>query len=217
MLRIRGKGPVYKLERSQKALMIESVLADYLSKKPSGMRILDIGCGNGDISTYFANQNEQYGVDIEDKRRPTNVNFQFTRIESEHLPYSDQFFDIVISHHVIEHVADQQLHLSEIARVLKHRGLAYLATPNKSSPIMQGHLGNNQVLRYHEMRPLFEKAGFIVHEYSTKVVKAPDKFHSETKAFAVIPGVLLSALRRWYPSHVFVLTPQQAQHNTARN
>jgi 2-polyprenyl-3-methyl-5-hydroxy-6-metoxy-1,4-benzoquinol methylase len=50
------------------------------------------------------------------------------------LPFPDEYFDVVVSNHVIEHVSDQQLHLSEIARVLKPNGVVYLATPNRLWP-----------------------------------------------------------------------------------
>jgi SAM-dependent methyltransferase len=38
---------------------------------------------------------------------------------------------VVVSNHVIEHVANQQLHFDEICRMLKPGGTLYLATPNK--------------------------------------------------------------------------------------
>ena len=101
-----------------------------------GARLLDIGCGNGDISAYFARGNDQYGVDVSDRRRDGNRNFRFSVVGSEYLPYEDRYFDIVMSHHVIEHVDDQDRHLAEIHRVLKPAGILYLATPNRTSPLM---------------------------------------------------------------------------------
>lgn len=210
MLRVKGKGPVFRLERSQKALMIEAVLHDHLQRFPEGLSILDIGCGNGDICAHFARRNKAFGVDVDDRRKPGNTSFQFSKVTSESLPFSGTSFDVVISHHVIEHVHDQRLHLAEISRVLRTGGVAYLATPNRSSPIMQGHIGNDMVLRYRQMRPLFEGAGFAVSEYSTKVVKYPRRFHAETGAFSWLPSPVLSGLRRWFPSHVFVLTRNHA-------
>lgn len=206
MLGVKGKGPVYKLARKQKALMIEAVLKYYRNSDVEGLRILDIGCGNGDISQYFGQRNDQFGVDIQDKRKPENTAFKFTKVDSERLPFEEEVFDIVISHHVIEHTPEQKLHLSEMYRVLKRGGIAYLATPNKSSPIMQGHVGNNLVLRYHQMKPLFEQADFSVTEMSVDVVKSPRIFHSENRAFSFLPRWLLRCLRTFFPSHVFVLT-----------
>lgn len=203
---ILGKGPVYKLDRADKARMIEAVLTAHLERTPVAKRILDIGCGNGDISRHFSKRNQQYGVDIEDKRRPENQNFQFALVTNEELPFKDAEFDIVLSHHVIEHVDDQDLHLAQIRRVLKPNGIAYLATPNKSSPIMRGHKGNNRVLHYRDMIALFQKAGFVVTEYSDSLIKEPKRFHSEIRGLWWLPIVALKALRPMYPSHIFILS-----------
>ena len=201
----RFRGPVYRLPRDHKARMIAAVLAAHVGAPVAGRRVLDIGCGNGDISQHFAAANEVDGVDVDDRRRPENRGFRFARVESERLPFGDGAFDIVLSNHVIEHVADQVLHLTEIARVLPPRGLAYLATPNRSSPIMAGHKGNARVLRYREMRPLFERCGFAVHDYSVHLVRNPRGFSSDVPNLRWLPTPVLRALRPYFPSHVFVL------------
>lgn len=202
----RGRGPVVHLNRQQKAQMIESIVSDFMGRDLSDLRILDIGCGNGDISSYFAQRNEQYGVDIVDQRKQGNDSFEFHQVESETLPFDDEFFDVVLSHHVIEHVEHQGLHLDEIWRVLKPQGVGYLATPNKSSPIMEGHVGNDQVLRHHQMAPLFETHRFEPHWYSCKLLRNPHKFHGEMKKAAWIPEPLLRFLSPLFPSQVYVLS-----------
>ena len=206
--KVRGRGSVIKLDRLWKAKMIESIIADYLGRDIQGLKILDIGCGNGDISNYFARQNEQYGVDVKDQRKPENNTFEFYQVDSERLPFDDGFFDVVVSHHVIEHVSDQGLHLDEIWRCLKPNGVAYVATPNKSSPIMEGHVGNDQVLRLKEMVPLFVKHRFVAHEYSCKLLKSPKKFYSEISQASWVPVPILRIFAPLFPSQVFVLRRQ---------
>ncbi|MCG8356616.1 MAG: class I SAM-dependent methyltransferase [Kiloniellales bacterium] len=194
--------------------MIEAVLADALGAPVRNRRILDIGCGNGGISRHFARENDHYGVDVSDRRHEDARDFAFRLVDCERLPFADNSFDIVISHHVIEHVFDQKLHLSEIRRVLKPSGLAYLATPNKSSPIMEGHVGNDLVLRYHAMAPLFERQGFEAREYATEVLREPDRYDGEIRWGRFLPRFLLQLLRPLFPSHVFVLTLQAQQEHT---
>jgi len=203
----RGRGPVVHLDRHRKALMIEAILADHRGMPLRDLDLLDIGSGNGDISEYFAAQNRVWSVDIADQRRSPGK-AKFDLVDSEALPHDDGSFDVVLSHHVLEHVPDQRRHLDEMRRVLRPGGVAYLATPNRSSPIMEGHVGNEQVLRWNAMKPLFESAGFSIAEYGWRVVCEPDTFHAEQRFGRFLPPAVARLLRRFYPSHMFVLTPR---------
>ena len=203
----RGRGPVKFLDRQRKAQMIEAILADYLAAPVRGYKILDIGSGNGGISEYLNAQNEVFSVDVQDVRANSDNGILFVQVSDEHLPFEDNMFDIVLSHHVIEHVGDQRLHLNEIRRVLTDDGICYMATPNKSSPIMEGHLGNEQVLRYRNMRPLFESARFQVNEYGLKVFTEPEKYFCEISVGRFLPAFMVKPLKGLFPSHMFVLKP----------
>lgn len=201
--------PVVRLDRSRQARMIDAIIEDHRGSPVTKMDILDIGCGNGRIATHFvAKENHVSGVDVEDKRASETRDFAFHLVDSERLPFETDSFDLVLSHHVIEHVPDQELHLAEIHRVLRPGGLCYLATPNKSSPLMEGHVGNQMVLHHREMEPLFKQAGFCVREYSYDVVVDPDKFHGAKRYGRLLPRRLAWAARSWYPSHLFMLEPQ---------
>ena len=203
----RGRGSVVNLDRSQKARQIEAVVADFIGKSVEGLVTLDIGCGNGGISDWLAEDNEHFAVDVADLRKGDRV-YDFALVSDERLPFDDQTFDLVLSNHVIEHVADQQLHLTEIRRTLKPSGCLYLATPNKSSPIMEGHVGNEMVLRYRQMAPLFRECGFIVSEYALDVAKHPEKFAGEVAWARPLPKPLLKLARPLFPSHIFMLRPK---------
>jgi SAM-dependent methyltransferase len=55
-------------------------------------------------------------------------NLHFALADGMALPFPDGTFDLVLSHAVIEHVADAPLYLRECARVLAPRGHVYLST-----------------------------------------------------------------------------------------
>jgi len=100
-------------------------------------RVLEVGTGSGAIAQFFSElaspQFDVWAVDVEDQRLVTE-GYQFRLYDGQHLPFDDEFFDIVISNHVIEHVGDraqQASHVAELCRVLKTGGYAYLATPNR--------------------------------------------------------------------------------------
>jgi SAM-dependent methyltransferase len=55
-------------------------------------------------------------------------NLQFAMADGMALPFVDGAFDLVLSHAVIEHVADAPLYLRESARVMANEGRMYLST-----------------------------------------------------------------------------------------
>lgn len=90
--------------------------------KTKKIKVLDFGCGDQYLKKEFANNFfEYYGVDIND------ANF-----ENEKINFKDNFFDIIISLAVLEHLKNPKIYIEEIKRLLKADGLLYLVTPNWS-------------------------------------------------------------------------------------
>ena len=118
--------------RQSKAEKILIILKEALGKPVKNLNILDIGTGNGEISSMIGRYNNVTSVDLYDTRQVSD-HYNFSRC-NESLPFKALSFDIVISNHVIEHVTNQELHISEIKRVLKTDGVLYLATPNRLWP-----------------------------------------------------------------------------------
>lgn len=103
-----------------------------------GGRLLDAGCGGGGMPLSFAEEAEQVvAIDLaprfDDAGHRLAIergvrNLHFARADGQALPFKDASFDMVLSHAVIEHVADAQLYLRELVRVLKPGGFIYLST-----------------------------------------------------------------------------------------
>ena len=119
-------------ERSGRAAKAEKILAVLTECQAESGRLLDIGTGSGEIASHLGTRFETFSVDIVDQRTCRH-GYRFLQT-AERLPFADASFDVVVSNHVIEHVRDQALHLSEIHRVLKPGGLVYLAPPNRLWP-----------------------------------------------------------------------------------
>ncbi len=119
--------------RHAKALKILKVIEDAGKAGNPSCKILDIGTGNGEIAWYLSRYFYVTSVDITDQRIKSE-GYTFCLIDGDELPFGAQSFDIVISNHVIEHVQNADVHLAEIARILKPDGLVYLATPNRLWP-----------------------------------------------------------------------------------
>ena len=102
-----------------------------------GRRILDVGCG---IGTYVSKlrefSNQVYGVDIEEGRlrRGAQSLPGLALAASEHLPFRDGAFDLVLLNEVIEHVQDDASTLREACRVTTTGGYIVIYAPNRLYP-----------------------------------------------------------------------------------
>jgi len=116
-------------------------------------RVLDAGCGVGIYTAAFGGvADEVIGTEIEHdraieaKRRTPDV------VESpgERLPFADEAFDVVLSHEVLEHVADDRACALEMVRATKPGGRIIVFVPNRLYPFEthgiywrgQYHFGN---------------------------------------------------------------------------
>jgi ubiquinone/menaquinone biosynthesis C-methylase UbiE len=107
-------------------------------------RVLDDGCGGGGMCVSFAEEARAVvGIDPAERFRDAGIrlagekgvsNVTFTRADGTTLPFHEGSFDLVLSHAVIEHVADPAAYLREARRVLKPRGLLFLQTAPYLSP-----------------------------------------------------------------------------------
>jgi SAM-dependent methyltransferase len=105
---------------------------------PVGGSVLDAGCGGGGMPLSFAEEARQVvGIDLAPRFTDAGHrlaaerglrNLHFTRADGQALPFADASFDMVLSHAVIEHVADAARYMRELARVLKPGGTMYLST-----------------------------------------------------------------------------------------
>jgi 2-polyprenyl-3-methyl-5-hydroxy-6-metoxy-1,4-benzoquinol methylase len=90
--------------------------------------ILDVGCGEGVLTFKWAGQLQTatvVGLDLPDRRleaewrsrRSHNLSFQAGR--AEQLPFADGEFDLVAAVEALEHIADPERALAEMARVAR--------------------------------------------------------------------------------------------------
>ncbi|MCB1773747.1 MAG: class I SAM-dependent methyltransferase [Gammaproteobacteria bacterium] len=118
--------------RRAKAEKILAILAAAGSPLKPAHRVLDLGCGSGEIASHLARYAEVSCADAIDQRtQGQDLPFQ---VAGDTLPFADHAFDVVVSNHVIEHVPDAANHLREIHRVVRPGGTVYLATPNRWWP-----------------------------------------------------------------------------------
>lgn len=214
-------------DRVDKANKIMAILKEFKDIKKT--LILDIGVGSGVITHELGKYcKEVKGIDITDNRI-IKKGYKFKLIKGTHLPFKDNSFDIVISNHVIEHIKNQKNHIDEIYRILKPKGILYLATPNKYWPIeIHYHLPLLSMLprkistlilkltkrsKIYDIYPLsYNKLLRLLSKYRVfnlnyEIIKNPKKYYLKTKLdniFKIIPIFMLKLLNFIYPTYILI-------------
>ena len=110
-----------------------------LLEKNNNAKFLDLGCGDGNrtmkLSKAIGTINI-YGVEIVDEKikiaKENGIKVKKFDLNNR-FNFEDNFFDIILSNQVIEHLYNSDNFLSEIHRVLKPCGYAVISTENASS------------------------------------------------------------------------------------
>jgi 2-polyprenyl-3-methyl-5-hydroxy-6-metoxy-1,4-benzoquinol methylase len=116
-----------------------------------GKKCLDVGPGTGRWLQFLKSRNAAYlgAIDISEKSLERSEHIcdkvQIANFETDRFDFDSDFFDILLSIEVIEHLLHPQNYISEIKRVVKHDGLILMSTPNVVSLIARirmllGHL-----------------------------------------------------------------------------
>ncbi len=153
---LRGE-PSY-VWRAGQARRLEMILAA-AGERLKG-RLLENGCGVGmyaaHLLPYAAGGLVGLEYDFERARQARGAAELIVNAAGEALPFPDETFDAILSHEVLEHVADDALATREMARVLRRGGRILLFVPNRGYPFEthgvywrgRYHFGNIPLVNY---------------------------------------------------------------------
>jgi SAM-dependent methyltransferase len=110
-----------------------------LLEPDNNARLLDAGCGKGDLTAAAAKaigtiniQGVEAVAEIADMAREKGIKVQLSDL-NDPFPFDNEAFDVVLAIEIIEHLSNTDVFLKEIFRILRKGGYVVVSTPNLSS------------------------------------------------------------------------------------
>ncbi|HOJ93267.1 MAG TPA: class I SAM-dependent methyltransferase [Dictyoglomaceae bacterium] len=114
-------------------------------KSLNKLRFLDLGCGKGRNSIFFAKEgfkvnafdiSESGILILRERAKEENLDIETSIGDMHSLPYKEESFDAILGYHVIYHTNKEGLQkvISEIRRVLAKDGEIFVTFNSKSAP-----------------------------------------------------------------------------------
>ena len=147
-----------------------------------GKYLLDLGCGAGENSVYFATKGARciaadYSpgmVDVALKLAAANqVQVEGKVVNAMAIDFPDNTFDIVYASNLLHHIPDPRLAIQEMYRVLKPGGKACFWDPLKHNPVINVYRRMATEVRTEDETPLditiidFVRSRFAATHYDT--------------------------------------------------
>jgi SAM-dependent methyltransferase len=123
-------------------------------------RVLEVGCGLGMYTDAyrrrFTPHVEAFDVELGRVKEAQITTPHALIAGGEAMPYRSDYFDVIISNEVIEHVADDRATVAEMVRVCRPGGRIVIFCPNRWYPVEQHghywrgeyHFGNTPLINY---------------------------------------------------------------------
>lgn len=107
--------------------------ADTLRPERAGARVLDVGCGVGQVVGRLQEAGfEAHGVEVSEPNvaHAKKVSKRCQLYDGKHLPYPDRHFASAGALNVLEHVDEPEGFIAEIVRVVEPGGKVLISSPN---------------------------------------------------------------------------------------
>ncbi len=145
---------------------------------PKGGKILEIGCGFGDLLGFLENDFNTFGIDVspdainEAKKRLRKTKLEVLKAE-EIGRLGKNAFDTIIASHILEHLKNPKTVIKLAGKLLKQGGILFIVVPNPDSIGRKlkgrnwvGYRDKTHISLYKPSRwvELLESEGFVIEE-----------------------------------------------------
>lgn len=145
---------------------------------PKGGKILEIGCGFGDLLRFLEEDFETIGTDVSaDAIKEARKNLKKTRLEvlsaEEIGKLGINTFDTIIASHTLEHLKEPKGVIKLVSKLLKTKGIFFVVIPNPDSVGRKlkgknwiGYRDKTHISLYTPKQwiNLLQKSGFIIRK-----------------------------------------------------
>jgi SAM-dependent methyltransferase len=107
--------------------------ADFLAMAPPGSKVLDVGCGAGQVVGRLTQRGyDGYGLDVSEPNiaRAREFSAKCQMYDGKQLPFPDGTFAAVGALNVLEHVDEPERFIPELVRVTAPDGRIIISSPN---------------------------------------------------------------------------------------
>lgn len=106
-----------KLVFTRRVQKLAKAIAERL---PQGARVLDVGCGSGDLAALVMELRSDVRIEGIDVLVRPGTAIPVTEYDGYHIPFADNAFDAAMVIDVLHHTDDPEKVLAEIARIASH-------------------------------------------------------------------------------------------------
>lgn len=180
-----NKNIIYKLIRKIKRAVFGAYKPKFWNFGKKSGKFLDIGCGNGAYESYLINDNsnwEFYGIEPNKNSFQAAKDIKGFKVFNGNLReagYPDNFFDVILMSHSLEHLSDPMASLKKCYRILKPGGRLVISVPNFNSLARRFfgkywfHLDAPRHLFHFNpdiLKKMIEKSGFKIEQLRFEVL-----------------------------------------------